>query len=225
VSLACPQCGAPIAFRSADLILRVCDYCRSAIVRDGETLRAAGKAAVVPDDVSPLRLGTRGRWQDQPFELIGRVRWRWSDGGWNEWLGLLADGRHFWLGEASGRFMLLEQLGRSSQGTGVVRAVQTRGTPEVGAEAAIDGVDYVVADVREAVCVASEGELPFVTTTGTKVLSVDLVANDGRCASVQREGNGKDAETHVYTGRFVSLAGIRATDLRAFEGWPMPRYA
>ena len=219
--LACPQCGAPIVFRSADLPMRVCDYCRSAVLRDGETLRAAGKAAVVPEDVSPLQIGVRGEWEGRKFELAGRVRWRWSDGGWNEWLALFGDGRHGWLGEASGRLMLLEELAHSGMRTGAVRAVANGGEPEPGAEATIDGVGYRVADVREVSCVAAEGELPFPVATGTRALSVDLVATDGRCASIQREGG----DTYVYAGRFVSLADIHATGLRAFDGWPMPRYA
>ncbi len=218
--LACPQCGAPIAFRSPDLMMRVCDYCRSAILRDREALRVAGKAAVVPEDVSPLQLGTRGRFDGQPFELVGRVRWRWADGGWNEWLMLYGDGRHGWLGEAMGRFMLLTEIGHGKR-SALVRNVGKGETPGVGSTMTLDAVKYTVADVKSATCVAAEGELPFLTTAGASVLSIDLMAADGRCASIQREGR----ETHVYVGRYVTLADLAATNLRAFEGWPMPRYA
>lgn len=217
----CPQCGAPIAFRSRDLVMRVCDYCRSAVLRDGETLRVAGTAAVVPEDVSPLQLGTRGRADGQPFELVGRVRWRWTDGGWNEWAILFGEGRHGWLGEAMGRFMLLGELGHSGQRTAMVRTVASGDTPRVGDRCTIDGVEYIATDVREATCVAAEGELPTPVATGTVVLSVDLMAADGRCASIQRDAAG----THVYAGRYVTLADVAATDLRQFDGWPMPRFA
>ena len=71
-------------------------------------------------------------------------------------------------------------------------------------------------------CVASEGELPFAALTGKQALSGDLMAADGACASVQREGGDAVA---AYVGRYVSLADVAATNLRAFEGWPMPRYA
>ncbi len=217
----CPQCGAPITFRSRDLVMRVCDYCRSAILRDGDTLRAAGKAAVVPDDVSPLQLGTRGRFDAQAFELVGRVRWHWADGGWNEWLVLYGDGRHGWLGEALGRFMLLGDAGQGGRQLAIVRKIANGGMPMVGENGSIAGTSYVATDVRQVVCVASEGELPSPTITGTKALSIDMMAADGRCASIQREGR----ETHVYVGRYVTLADLAATNLRAFEGWPMPRYA
>lgn len=217
--LACPQCGALVVFRTADLVMRVCDYCRTAILRDGETLRAAGKVAVVPEDVSPLQLGTRGRLGERAFELVGRVRWRWSDGAWNEWLALYSDGGHGWLGEAMGRFMLLDEV--QAPRTKVVQRIAGGREVVVGQEATIAGVAYRVSDIKQAVCVASEGELPSRVVSGTTVTSVDLMTTDVRCASVQREGQ----ETHVYAGRYVSLADIAASNLRAFDGWPLPRYA
>lgn len=217
---ACPQCGAPITFRSRDLVMRVCDYCRSAILRDKETLRVAGTTAVVPEDVSPLQIGTRGRVAGQSFELVGRVRWQWADGGWNEWLALYEDGRHGWMGEAMGRFMLLEEA-TGAENRAVVRHIANGGKPGVGNRMKFDDAEFTVVDVKLATCVASEGELPSPTTTGTNVLSVDLMAADARCASIQREGR----DTRVYIGRLVTLADIAASNIRMFEGWPMPRYA
>jgi hypothetical protein len=218
--LACPQCGAPIAFRSADLPVRVCDYCHSTIARDGETLKLVGKTAIVPEDVSPLQLGARGRFEDRAFELVGRVRWRWTDGAWNEWLALYGDGATAWLGEASGRYMLLDEVPAPANNS-VVQAVLANRTPPVGRASTIAGIKYVVVDSRQVVCVASEGELPAPTATGTQAISVDLMTTDGRCASVQREGD----ETHAYAGRYVTLAELGMTGLRAFDGWPMPRFA
>lgn len=218
--LTCPQCGAPVAFRSADLPVRVCDYCHSTIARDGETLRRVGTSAIVPDDVSPLQIGARGRFEDRAFDLVGRVRWRWADGAWNEWLALYGDGATAWLGEASGRYMLLGEVPAPPNNV-VVQSVSAHRKPQVGRESTIAGVKYVVADARQVVCVASEGELPAPTATGTQAISVDLMTTDGRCASVQREGG----ETHAYVGRYVSLAELRMTGLRAFDGWPMPRFA
>ena len=105
----CPNCGAEVVFRSAGLPARICNYCRTMIVRSGEGVSAVGKAAELPFDVSPIQLGTRGRFEDHGFEVIGRVRWGWTDGSWNEWLLLFDDGSNAWLGEAMGQFMLLRE--------------------------------------------------------------------------------------------------------------------
>ena len=217
----CPNCGATLSFRSTSLAIKVCDYCRTAVTRDGPTLAAVGKVAEVPDDVSPLQLGCAGRDGTHRFELVGRVRWRWSDGAWNEWLALFDDGSTGWLSDAMGRFMLLRET-PAPEHDQVVAMIAAGRPPIVGTEARIGDHAYTVSDVRDVTCVASEGELPFAALTGTRALSVDLMAADGACASVQREG--KDAVA-AYVGRYVSLADVAATNLRSFEGWPMPRYA
>lgn len=217
----CPSCGAAIRFRSVDLPVRVCDYCRSTIVRHGEILQAMGKVAEVPDDVSPLQIGTRGRDGANEFELVGRVRMGWRDGGWNEWLALFDDGTTGWLSEAMGRYMMLRPIAHSGLRTDAVKRVRDDKVVPIGTEAVIDGTRYRVTDVKEATFVGSEGELPFSTPAGTPIKSVDLMAEDGRCASVQKDRG----EVNVYSGRYVALAEIAVTGLRAFDGWPMPNFA
>ena len=216
----CPNCGAPIAFRSAELPVKVCDYCHSAVLRTGGNLAAMGTIADVPDDVSPLQLGSRGRAGARSFELIGRVRWRYADGAWNEWLAYFDDGSTGWLGESMGRYMLLRPIDHSGMRTTIVRQLRD-GQPVIpGTEATIDGVDYWVADVKSVSCVASEGELPF-NSLGVTAESIDLMSADERCASLQKD---KGGEVEVFTGQYVTLADIAATGLRQFEGWPMPVY-
>ncbi len=217
---ACPQCGAPVAFRSS-LPSRVCDYCRSLLVRDGDDLRRVGQVAAVPEDVSPLQLGARGRFDGHGFELVGRVRWRWTDGAWNEWYAAVDDGRFWWLGEAAGRYMLLAPTSGDAEQNATYRRIASGREPEVGEQSRIGSTQYSVVDVRYVECVASEGELPTATPSGSKALSVDLSASDGRCATIQRDGIG----TSLYSGRYVTLAEIAATGLRRFDGWPMPGYA
>lgn len=215
----CPNCGAPLRFRSADLAVKVCDYCRSTVVRTGETLELVGKAAEVPDDVSPLQIGVRGRDGSKGFELVGRVRWRWDDGGWSEWLMLFDDGSYGWLGESMGRFMLLRPERAVS---GEVPAIMARGSQvSPGMTAMIAGEEYVVSDARPVTAAGSEGELPSPASIGIQCFSVDLIRPDGRTASIQAEGG----TIETFAGRYVSLADIGATGLREFEGWPMPRYA
>ena len=217
----CPNCGAALRFRSADLAVKVCDYCRSTIVRKGEVLENVGIAAEVPEDVSPLQLGVRGRDGNQTFEVIGRVRWRWTDGAWNEWCVLYADGSHGWLGEASGRLMLVREAPTSVfAGEAVARLANGRSVGP-GMTATIAELEYVVSDVQAVDCIGSEGELPFPTPIGTKAVSVDLQRTDGRTASLQTDGG----QVSAYAGRYVTLADIAASGLREFEGWPMPRFA
>ena len=217
----CPSCGAAVHFRTPALPVKICDYCRTTLVRSGDVLQAMGKVAEVPEDVSPLQIGTRGSDGGIGFELIGRIRMRWSGGGWNEWLALFNDGSTGWLSEAMGRFMLLRAVAHDGLRTDAVRRVRDDETIPIGAEATIDGVAYRVNDVKDATFVGSEGELPFSTPADTPIRSVDLMAPDGECASIQKARG----EVSVYAGRYVTLSDIAASNLRAFEGWPTPRFA
>lgn len=213
-TVACPNCGAEVVFRSPALPVSVCTYCRTEVMRVGEELRNMGKAAVLPFDVSPIRIGTRGRFEGQNFEIIGRVRWGWSDGSWNEWLMLFADMTHGWLGEAMGQFMVTRQVALES-------ARGLEGNLTIGSLIAVGGVDYALADVREAKCLAAEGELPFVAPPGWTITSGDFRNPQGGLASFQQDGE----EATLYTGRYIELAELEPKDLREITGWSRPSFA
>jgi hypothetical protein len=219
-TFACPNCGADVSFRSPALPVRICDHCQSMIVRTGDALNALGKAAVLPFDVSPIMIGTRGRFEDRPFEVIGRVRWGWTDGSWNEWLLLFDDGSDAWLGEAMGQYMLLRERALGDLNVEALEAIASGEPIPVGNVAIVDGETLTVADARDAVCIAAEGELPFSAPAGWSVYSVDFRTPSGRCATVQREGS----EMTFYDGRYVTLAELAPKGLRAIEGWSMPEF-
>lgn len=220
LTLPCPNCGAPVSFRSPALPNRVCDHCRSMLVRSDGGVGIAGVEAALPFDVSPIRLGTRGRFDGAAFEVIGRVRWSWTDGSWNEWLCLFEGGRHGWLGEAMGQLMMTFERPLAELGSAELDRI-ARGAPAIpGRIATIDGEELSIADAREVSCVAAEGELPFAALPGWTIYSVDLKAASGRAVSLQREGG----EAWFYDGRYVALADLKPEGLRAIEGWPMPRY-
>lgn len=221
LSVNCPNCGAEVVFRSPALPVKVCDYCRTAVTRIDDGVRAAGEMAVLPFDVSPIRIGTRGNFDGQGFDVIGRVRWGWSDGAWNEWLLLFADGRDAWLGEAMGQFMLLFEKPLKGSLARVISQLAKGGDATIGDKASIDGIDYQVADIKDAVCIACEGELPFTAPAGWTVKSVDFRSAVGACASFQHDGT----EASLYTGRYVTLAELRPQDLRALDGWTIPSFA
>ena len=105
---ACPNCGAPVDFRSAASAFAVCSFCKSTIVREGDALRKIGESAELFDDHSPLQLGAAGNYQGAAFTLVGRLQYRYADGTWNEWHALFDDGagKSAWLSEDNGRYVI-----------------------------------------------------------------------------------------------------------------------
>src|SRR5574339_47242 len=102
---ACPNCGAPVEFRSAASAFAVCNFCRSTLVRDGDALRRIGESAELFDDHSPLQLGAAGKYQGSAFTLVGRLQMRYAGGTWNEWHALFDSGKSGWLSEDNGAYV------------------------------------------------------------------------------------------------------------------------
>jgi hypothetical protein len=82
---ACPGCGAPVLFRSAQSTHAVCGYCQSTVVRQGDVLQRIGKMAELFDDHSLLQLGASGKFGGMGFVLVGRLQYKSSSGTWTEW--------------------------------------------------------------------------------------------------------------------------------------------
>lgn len=195
----------------------VCAYCQSVVQREGDAGREIGKAAVLPFDVSPIQLGTTGRAMGQTFEVVGRVRWGWSDGSWNEWLLRLANGTHMWLGEAMGLFQLLAE--RDEVLRDPLLAGFSRGQPvPLGSRIQVGARLYAAADIKEAECLGGEGDLPFPTPKSWTMTSIDFRSEDGGSLSVQRDANMISA----YEGAYIALPDLSPRNLRRIEGWAMP---
>ena len=220
LKVSCPNCGAEVSFRSPALPARVCDHCQTIVVRSGDSVEAIGKAAVLPFDVSPIMIGTRGRFEGMGFEVIGRVRWGWTDGSWNEWLLLFDNMSSAWLGEAMGQYMLLKERPIGDIQDAAIRQLINGEEVPIGTGAWIDDEAFIISDARQVTCLAAEGELPFRAPAGWTIFSVDLRSPSGRCASLQRE----DGLSSFYDGRYVTLGELAPTGLRQMEGWPMPAF-
>jgi hypothetical protein len=204
----CPQCGAPLPMRGGGLPYAVCAYCQAVVMRDG--MSQVGTAAVLPYDISPIQLGTGGAVDGTRFTVVGRVRWGWSDGSWNEWLLQLSDGTTRWLGEAMGQFQVLaprEDL-----------AERFSGPILLGSRAQVDGQNFTASDIKQVTCLGGEGDLPFACPKDWAVESIDFRSDTGAALSVQRDGGKVD----VYSGRYVELAELKPSRLRVIEGWTMP---
>lgn len=225
----CPQCGAPLVFRSAGLPIIVCDYCRSTVMRTGDALSKTGSSAGVPEAASPLQLGVTGVDGDAPFTLVGRVRWLWgatpengqvARGSWTEWLMLYGDSSFGWLAEAGGRLMISRRHTISANNK-LLGHFTAGGAMRPGMDCEIDGTRFRVTDARPAVSAGCDGEIPFAAPPGETIFSVDLVSRDGRFAAFQRHGE----TVETYLGRTVTLQQLQPRGLRALPGWTPPDWA
>ncbi|HEX4925547.1 MAG TPA: DUF4178 domain-containing protein [Bdellovibrionales bacterium] len=204
----CPACGAQLVFQSAVSVFAVCSYCQSMVVRHDVDLENLGKMAQLPPDMSPLQIGTTGRFENRSFVLAGRLKLQWESGTWTEWFALFNDGSQGWLADAQGLLMMsfeselaqAPELSKISVGTPIATK---RGT-------------LTVKDIKNATCVGSQGELPFKAPHGRKSTTADLEgANDDLFGTLDYGPEG----VKLYTGRYGDFEDFQFQNLREIDGW------
>lgn len=207
----CPGCGAPVEFRSAQSTHAVCSFCRSTIVRDGETLARVGKVAELFEDHSPLQLLARGTHQGRAFTVVGRLQYRGATGAWTEWNCLFEDGGSGWLSEDNGAYVFS------------FPATAQRGVPEaagfrLGATTAISGTSWTVSSNQQVALVSAQGELPKLPPLDAPFAMVELRNPGNEVLSIDY-GSTPPA---ISRGRPVALEELRLSGLREDSGKVVP---
>ena len=203
--------------RGPALPYATCPYCQTLILRDGLRGEEIGKVAVLPFDLSPIQLGTVLHPGDQRLTVVGRVRWAWSGGSWNEWLALSENGAQFWLAEAAYMVMLTSELPQALDEPGV-RAFAEGQAIARGDALNITGQQLFASDIKEVECLGSEGDLPIPTQVGSRMTSVVFSSASGAVLSLQRDERG----TTAWFGDSGDLISLAPRNLRSLEGWTLP---
>ncbi|MEO5843488.1 MAG: DUF4178 domain-containing protein [Caldimonas sp.] len=205
---ACPNCGAPVEFRSAASPFAVCGFCRSTVVRAGDQLRKIGVSAELFDDHTPLQVGVSGTYQGAPFTLVGRLQYRYGDGTWNEWHALFMSGpdaqKSGWLSEDNGRYVV------------AFDAPLTTPLPppeqlKPGAPLTVNGQSWIVGSVVEARLIAAEGELPKRPKLEQAFDVADVRSSRGEVGTIDYTDPAHPAWS---IGNSVLLSGLALTGLR-----------
>jgi hypothetical protein len=203
---ACPNCGAPVEFRSAASAFAVCSFCQSTVVRDGDALRKVGESADLFDDHSPLQLGAAGRYQGAAFTLVGRLQYRYSEGTWNEWHALFDSGgvhKPGWLSEDNGRYVIAFDAPLEG-------AAPAATSLKAGASIIVDGQGWSVASVIEATLIAAQGELPYAPAMARSFMVADLRSTRGEVGTLDYS----DAAAPRWSiGRSVAISELAMTGL------------
>jgi hypothetical protein len=224
----CPSCAAEVVFQSSLSVYAVCKYCNSMIVRRDVDVESIGTMAALPDDMSPLQIGTGGFYNGLRFTIIGRMKIGWDDGVWNEWFLYTDDGRRGWLAEAQGSYSVsfeLDDPNLTEDQAGMLndkleshlqkKIYDSKGSPIIGAYFEIKSKLLKIVDIKRATCIGSEGELPFTAPKGRKTLSVDLTGSNGEFACIEI----LDGKQRIYIGHYVEWDELRCDNLRPLEGW------
>jgi hypothetical protein len=200
---ACPNCGAPVDFRSPASAFAVCSFCKSTIVRDGDALRKIGESAELFDDHSPLQLGASGKYQGTGFTLVGRLQYRYTEGTWNEWHALFDSGKSGWLSEDNGRYVMAFDAPLSA-------AAPPATSLKAGVALVVEGQGWSVASVNAAKLIAAQGELPYAPKLTRGFVISDLRNARGEVGTLDYSAA---AAPRWSVGRSVAISELAMTGL------------
>ncbi|MDR1163474.1 MAG: DUF4178 domain-containing protein [Candidatus Accumulibacter sp.] len=200
----CPSCGAPVKFQSAASVYAVCAFCHSTLLNDGRVLKNLGRMAELIDDHSPIQISTKGRIDKKRFSVIGRIQLAYDAGVWNEWHLLLGGARSAWLSEASGEYVFSERAS-------VTEAIPDFDALSQGMRVRLAKIDFQVANLVTARCVAGQGELPFKVDAGYDTRTADLRSAEGHFATIDYS----ETPPLVFLGRPLSFDDLHLTNLKS----------
>ncbi|MCS7018982.1 MAG: DUF4178 domain-containing protein [Cytophagales bacterium] len=207
----CPSCGAPLAlsYRAAKSV--VCSYCGQTSFVSPHGLEAYGSAKVLLADYGSLfALHQRGTIKKSlPFEIVGRLRFSYYEGFWDEWLVLLNYEEEAWLQEDEGEVTLFRKI--PAQGEmphfSSVRVGQTITLSlQLPDESRFHKNNIFVVEKHKATIQGGEGELPFLVVPGEQADYIDGICS-GALVSIDYTVEG----TSVSWGLPLAIRDIQFT--------------
>ncbi len=232
-TIACPNCGAPVTFRSAASVMAVCGFCNSTLIKDADAVRNIGRMGDVLEDFSPIQINTSGTVDGRSFTVVGRIQLRYPAGFWNEWYVLDDHGDGAWLSDGSGQYTFTREVDRPSLPNIALPAFEALapGAP-LNLGKAPDGsvLLFIAGDIRSAQCTGGQGELPFTVGAGYaarvadfrrggEFLTLDYSDEVGdrsgfRPSPPEPSPNAGGSTPTVYRGRSVTLDELKPQLLR-----------
>ncbi|MFA6034765.1 MAG: DUF4178 domain-containing protein [Myxococcota bacterium] len=201
VTQKCPGCGAPNLIVNPGILTLACEYCGTVIFRDSEGLRTAGGQSILPEGFSRFYRGAVGTFNGKRFVVLGRVRYAFDRGFWDEWHLELHDGSMAWMTEDNHEF----RIEKAVEGADVPPAAKcTLGTRVVVADKS-----FVIIETGRARNIGIEGQIPKAVTPGEEFSYADGTTPDGQYSlGIEYRGG----MTAVYTGDWLNPVSITMDD-------------
>jgi LSD1 subclass zinc finger protein len=106
MAVTCPGCRTELRFEHSGSWALGCAKCDALVLRDGTRFPGATVDMPMVEDLSPLRVGSAGTWNEKQFRVTGRVRVE-SERGYRNYWSLRGDVPYAWLAQAFGTYALI----------------------------------------------------------------------------------------------------------------------
>ncbi|MCS6905171.1 MAG: DUF4178 domain-containing protein [Bacteroidia bacterium] len=195
--LICPACGAPLPKKFRFTRMIVCEYCNNTILLNADSLEAVKQKVLLADYDSFVKIHSFFHWGDNLMEIIGRVRYQYEAGFWDEWL-LVENSKdqYWWLHEDEGDFAIFIENPEEE-----TEKFYTYEELKIGSEIYInDFLNKVfLCEKAQATIAGFEGEIPYVIAPSQTMHYVDGIYK-GKMVSLEYIGD----KCYIYVGIPIS---------------------
>ncbi|PID56292.1 hypothetical protein CSB45_12240 [candidate division KSB3 bacterium] len=200
----CPSCGAGHTIYNPGLITLVCEYCGNAVYWDQEKIQDAGKQSILPEGFSRLYRGASGSLFGKRFHVLGRVRYSFGKGFWDEWFLEFEDGSTAWLSEDNHEFSYENPYSAPAQ-----ERLPAFSDLSPGMTLTVNKTMYVIEELGQAECLGVEGDLPLQLQSGEKYAFADGASPDGKYTlGIEYDS---DPPT-IFLGRWIKYISLKLDD-------------
>lgn len=206
-ALECPNCSASVDVDNRFSHMAVCSSCRSVVTFGEEAAAIRGTLSALPPSRSQLFVGANGSIDGMEFLVLGRVRYGYERGYWDEWYLQRGDGSTSWISEDPASLVLEDLIDPSNQVLSFEHMAP--GTP-----VELQGQTLTVRERDVASCQGGEGQLPFVIIEGEETPFIDLEGPDGRKGSVEFSDDG----ARIFSGKAIDWSDLKLTATRQDAG-------
>lgn len=177
----CPSCGASLQLKYRFSEMVVCGYCDQTSHLVNSTWQAKGDKVKLSDYGSLFFVGAEGSVKDQKFKVLGRLRYQYPDGFWDEWLLQFEQSPEIehWLQEDEGDYTLFVK-------SDILPEIHDFDTLKVGEKYPLGNKKLFISEKNTAQIVGGEGELPFRVIPGEQANYVDgIIVGEGVQTSLE----------------------------------------
>jgi len=190
----CPQCGDALEIHFKYSKLVKCRSCGSSIFLEDAAVKRIGESSVLSPEPSLIQLHTPFSYKNSDYLPLGKIRYSYGRGFWEEWFLKDEKNKEFWLSIDEGDFVLEEkmQLSLPFKSSQKFTVGTTYGK-------------YLVTEKGQGRCVGFEGELPKEIHFGELHHYVHLSQGEGNLLTLEFTNN----STETFQGKWIDPLEIR----------------
>jgi len=199
--LNCTQCGTELNLHFKHSKLIQCPSCKSTLFLEDESVTNFGEKSSLSQETTLLQLNKEFNYKGWYFRPIGKIRYAYELGFWEEWFVLDKEGQESWISVDEGDFVIEKALELN-----VKEIIETM-SKRVGQTVKIQLQEYLISEKEQGVTQGFEGELARVIKPNTKLDYMHLTATKKNQHITLEKENGNYS---AYIGEWIDAYKIES---------------